>query len=136
MGEILGIGMTHAPHLQFTDENMANVLRRLLKSERTPEAMKDPQNWPAGMRAEWGSDEGLTAARKHRAALLEGVRAARAALDDFKPDCVLIWGDDQYENFREDVIPPFCVYAFDEVDCAPFKASDGLGADSNVWNEP
>ena len=39
MGEILGIGMTHAPHLQFTDENMANVLRRLLKSERTPEAM-------------------------------------------------------------------------------------------------
>jgi len=76
MGEILGIGMTHAPHLQFTDENMANVLRRLLKSERTPEAMKDPQNWPAGMRAEWGSDEGLTAARKHRAALLEGVRIA------------------------------------------------------------
>ena len=63
MGELLGIGMTHAPHLQFTDENMANVLRRLLKSERTPAAMKDPQNWPAGMRAEWGSDEGLTAAR-------------------------------------------------------------------------
>ena len=136
MGEILGIGMTHAPHLQFTDENMANVLRRLLKSERTPAAMKDPQNWPAGMRAEWGDDEGLTAARKHRAALLEGVRAARAALDAFKPDCVLIWGDDQYENFREDVIPPFCIYAFDEVDCAPFKASDGLGADANVWNEP
>jgi len=22
MAEILGIGMTHAPHLQFTDENM------------------------------------------------------------------------------------------------------------------
>ena len=52
MAEILGIGMTHAPHLQFTDENMANVLRRLLKSERTPAAMKDPQNWPAGMRVE------------------------------------------------------------------------------------
>ena len=116
MGQILGIGMTHAPHLQFTDENMANVLRRLLKSERTPAAMKDPQNWPVGMRAEWGNDEGLTAARKHRAALLEGVRAARAALDAFKPDCVLIWGDDQYENFREDVIPPFCIYAFDEVE--------------------
>jgi hypothetical protein len=98
--------------------------------------MKDPQNWPAGMREEWGNDEGLTAARKHRAALLEGVRAARAALDAFKPDCVLIWGDDQYENFREDAIPPFCIYAFDQVDWAPFKASDGLGAATNVWNAP
>lgn len=136
MGEILGIGMTHAPHLQFTDENMANVLKRLLKSERTPAAMKEPSNWPAGMRAEWGSDEGLTAARKHRTELLEGVRAARAALDAFKPDLVLIWGDDQYENFHEDLLPPFCIYAFDEVDCAPFKASDGLGAAANVWNEP
>ena len=136
MGEILGIGMTHAPHLQFTDENMANVLRRLLKSDRTPAEMKDPKNWPAGMRAEWGSDEGVSAARSHRAALLEGVRAARAALDAFKPDFVLIWGDDQYENFREDLLPPFCVYAFDEVDCALFKGSDGLGASANVWNEP
>jgi hypothetical protein len=136
MGEILGIGMTHAPHLQFTDENMANVLRRVLKNERTPAEMKDPKNWPAGMRAEWDNDQGLSAARRHRAALLEGVRAARAALDAFRPDFVLIWGDDQYENFREDVIPPFCIYAFDEVDWAPFKASDGLGADSNVWNEP
>src|ERR1043166_4487006 len=136
MGEILGIGMTHAPHLQFTDENMANVLKRHLRSDRTPAAMRDPQNWPAAMRAEWSNDEGLAAAARHRAALLEGVRAARAKLDAFKPDFVLIWGDDQYENFREDVIPPFCIYAFDEVDWAPFKASDGLGADTNIWNEP
>jgi hypothetical protein len=136
MSEILGIGMTHAPHLQFTDENMANVLKRLLKSERTPAAMKDPKNWPAGMRAEWDDDEGLNAARRHRAALLEGVRAARAALDAFRPDFVLIWGDDQYENFREDLVPPFCIYALDEVNCALFKGSDGLGASANVWDEP
>jgi hypothetical protein len=135
MGETLGIGMTHAPHLQFTDENMANVLRRLLKSERTPAEMKDPKNWPAGMRAEWDIDEGLQAARRHRAALLEGVRAARTALDAFKPDFVLIWGDDQYENFREDVIPPFCIYAFDEVEWDQFNGRDGLGADRNVWND-
>ena len=33
----------------------------------------------------------------------------RAALDAFKPDFVLIWGDDQYENFKEDVVPPYCI---------------------------
>ena len=109
MGEVLGIGMPHAPHLQFTDEDMANLVRRLLKSNRIPEKMKDSKNWPVAMREEWGHDEGLSAAKKHRSELVQGLRAARAALDSFKHDFVLIWGDDQYENFREDLLTPFCV---------------------------
>src|SRR5207245_1550700 len=42
--------------------------------------------------------------------------SARAAIDAFKPDFILVFGDDQYENFKEDVLPPFCVYAQDEFD--------------------
>ncbi len=136
MGEILGIGMSHAPHLQFTDHDMSNILRRLLKGERIPAEMKDPQNWPAQMRQEWSNDEGLASARLHRSELVEALRKTRAALDAFQPDFVLIWGDDQYENFREDLLTPFCVFAFDDVLSAPFKQSDGLGASTNVWNEP
>ena len=136
MGEVLGIGMPHAPHLQFTDEDMANLVRRLLRSNRIPEKMKVSKNWPAAMREEWGHDEGLSAAQKHRSELVQGLRAARAALDKFKPDFVLIWGDDQYENFREDLLTPFCVYVLDEIDCALFQASKGLGASKNVWGEP
>jgi len=136
MGEILGIGMSHAPHLQFTDHDMSNILRRLLKGERIPAEMKDPQNWPEQMRQEWSNDEGLNSARLHRSELVEALRKTRAALDAFRPDFVLIWGDDQYENFHEDLLTPFCVFAFDEVLCAPFKQSDGLGASANVWNEP
>ena len=26
----------------------------------------------------------------------------KQALDDFSPDLVLVWGDDQHENFKED----------------------------------
>lgn len=136
MGEILGIGCTHGPSLQFRDDEMANVLRRILKSEQTPSELKDPRNWPAEMREEWGDDEGLAAAARHRATLVEGFRTARAAIDAFKPDFVLIFGDDQYENFKLDGIPPFCVYALDEMASEPFKASGGLGASANVWNEP
>jgi len=136
MGEVLGIGMPHAPHLQFTDEDMANLVRRLLRSDRIPEKMKDSKNWPVAMREEWGHDEGLSAAKKHRSELVHGLRAARAALDAFKPDFVLIWGDDQYENFREDLLTPFCVYVLDEIDCALFQESKGLGASKNVWGEP
>jgi hypothetical protein len=136
MGAVMGIGCTHAPHLQFTDDAMANVLRRTMRSERTPEPLRDPRNWPAPMQAEWGADEGLAAARRHRQELLGGFRAARAALDAFQPDFVLIWGDDQYENFRTDLLPAFCVYALDELTIAPFKGSAGLGASANVWNAP
>lgn len=136
MGEILGIGCTHGPSLQFRDEEMANVLRRILKSDRTPAEMRDPRNWPAEMRDEWGTDDGMAAAARHRATLVEGFRAARAAVDAFKPDFVVIFGDDQYENFKLDIIPPFCVYALNEMPSEPFKASGGLGASDNVWNEP
>jgi hypothetical protein len=136
MGELLGIGCTHAPHLQFTDEDMANVLRRTMKSERTPPELRDPANWPPGMRAEWGDDEARSAARKHRTEQVEAFRKARAALDEFRPDFVLIWGDDQFENFKLDLLTPFCVFALEELPIAPFKASDGLQASANVWNEP
>jgi hypothetical protein len=136
MGEVLGIGMSHAPHLQFTDANMANIVRRLMTSDQTPEKMRDPKNWPAGMREEWGEDEGLASAGKHRAEQVRGLRAVREALDAFDPDFVLIWGDDQYENFREDLLTPFCVYVMNEIDSPLFKKSKGLGAAKNVWDEP
>ena len=41
-------------------------------------------------------------------------RAIRKILDDFNPDFVLVWGDDQYENFKEDIVPAFCVLGYDD----------------------
>jgi hypothetical protein len=111
MGAILGLGVTHYPPLCGRDENMARILKRVLQDPGLPERYRHPEGWPAPMRAEYGADEGLTAARHHRVALVDGFRDARRRLDAFAPDLVLIWGDDQYENFKEDVIPPFCVLA-------------------------
>jgi len=136
MAEILGIGCTHAPHLQFPDENMADILRRYLEDDRTPADLKDPGKWPAAMREEWADDEGLAAAGRHRATLVDGFRKARKALDDFKPDLVLIWGDDQYENFHEDLIPPFNVYALADIPIQPYKRSGVMRTSANVWNQP
>jgi hypothetical protein len=136
MGELLGIGMTHAPHFQYPDEHMADIHRMRLKNEKTPAAMRDPRNWPPGMQAEWGDDEGLAAARRHRDELVGGFRAARAALDAFRPDFVLIWGDDQYENFKEDVVPPYCVYAMDEIPCDLYANTYASYAKTNVFGQP
>jgi hypothetical protein len=135
MGDILGIGLTHYPSLIAPDEERAFPLTRILKTnDRIPAALRQPGSWPEPMRREYGDDQGLTAARQHRERLVRGFRKLRAELDDFHPDFVVIWGDDQYENFREDIIPPFCILCYDQMNCKPFTNRDGSSR-RNVWGE-
>ncbi len=79
------------------------------------------------MRAEWGDDQGTTSAAAHRAALVGWMEKTRAAFDAFQPDFILLWGDDQYENFREDIIPPYCIAAHEKFTFSPRP--------DNVWGE-
>ena len=58
MGDLLGIGLSHAPMFQFPDENMADILRSFLKRESIPAEVRAMDNWPKPMRAEWGSSGG------------------------------------------------------------------------------
>jgi hypothetical protein len=130
VGEILGLGISHWPRLGQRNEDLAYWLRRTLKDPDIPAERKDPKSWPPRMQEEWDSDEGVSHAQEHRDAMVGGLRRVRQALDDFDPDALVVWGDDQYENFREDVIPAFCVAAYqDDVVCKPH------GANPNYWGE-
>jgi hypothetical protein len=121
MAQFLGLGVSHYPGLLVPPAYWTQMLRRSVQIGRVDAALyEDKSRWPAEMLAEWGTDEGLSAARVHERRLLEGFRAVRKELDDFRPDLVVIWGDDQYENFRNDCVPPFCVYIFDELVCKPY----------------
>src|SRR5580704_18403662 len=131
MGEILGVGVTHYPGLIQTDAQMAGLLSRTLDSDQVPEKLKDPKTWPAQMREEW--KDPVAAATEHRRRLVNGFREARKALDAFKPDFVVIFGDDQYENFREDGVPSFCVFLQEGFESNPY-ARYNPGA-TNVWGE-
>lgn len=131
MGDILGLGITHQPTLTNRDIKPSS-LRQTLVDPGLPEELRTPAGWPAAMREEWGDDEGAAAGRRHRDAIVEQLRNARKVLDEFNPDFVVIWGDDQYENFREDIIPPFCVLAYDSFECRPWADA----ARPNYWDEP
>jgi hypothetical protein len=138
MAEILGLGLSHYPPLSSPDSAMAAILRMTLADPGIPAEAKDASNWPAAAQAEWGQDAGATGAAAHRAALVAEFRKVRKALDDFKPDVVLIWGDDQYENFKEDVIPPYTVCAYDDMDLYPWshaQASSMMAGKPNAWGE-
>lgn len=136
MGEILGLGISHYPGFIFADSEMAMRVKSTITSPKVPEALKDPKNWPQPMQEEWGEDEGASFAKKHRQQFFEGVREARRALDEFAPDVVVVFGDDQYENFKEDIIPPFCVWIADEYETQPHSRSFPRPQRPNVWEEP
>jgi hypothetical protein len=136
MGEILGLGVTHYPPLTGVDKAMAGILRGILKDPGLPERYRDPANWPEQLRREFSDDNGEAAATAHRAALVQYFRHARAVLDEFKPDVIVVWGDDQYENFTEDIVPPFCILAYDEISVQPWLHTPWYNdGPSNVWGE-
>jgi hypothetical protein len=139
MGEILGLGLSHYPGPAVPTEHWPRMLRTNVENGRIPaEVLADVENWPAPMRAEWGDDEGQAAAREHCARLLPAYRKLRDELDAFQPDLVVIWGDDQYENFKKDCVPAFCVYVLDEAVSTPFAggARGPFRTDANAWGAP
>jgi len=134
MGEILGLGCTHYPGLLLPDERMPGGFHHLLTAPNVPASHKDRANWPDALLTELGNDGGVSSARRYGARLADGFRAVRHALDRFDPDFVVIFGDDQYENFREDIIPPFCVMGLD-ADFAIQPWYNGNGGKPNRWGE-
>jgi hypothetical protein len=134
MAEILGIGATHYPPGMVPEEHKPWPLARMLQSDRRiPERMRDPDNWPEPMRVEWGDDEGITSHKAHKARVFDAFRKIRAEIDAFEPDFIVMWGDDQYENFKEDIIPPFCVLAYEQFNFKPYARLRGR---PNIWGEP
>jgi hypothetical protein len=135
------MGLSHYPGVGVPPEFQKNMLRGYVNGGRIREDLyADKSRWPQPMLAEWGSDEGLSAGVAHHARLVDGYRELRGRLDAFAPDLVLIFGDDQYENFKNDCIPSYCVYILDEVVNTPFaKRGSGGGlylTDQNVWGLP
>jgi Catalytic LigB subunit of aromatic ring-opening dioxygenase len=134
MAEILGIGTTHYPPGLVPEEHKPWPLARMLHTDpRIPERMRNPASWPEPMRAEWGEDEGIASFRAHRERVFGAFRAISQEIAAFRPDFILMWGDDQYENFREDIVPPFCVLAYDTLAFRPFERLRGR---PNIWGEP
>src|SRR5215469_10025586 len=133
MAEILGLGCTHRPVMLRRDEDWTAMMRTSLADPDMPAAFKDPANWPAPLREELGNDWGAAAAGRARQVYRRHFAEARHAIDAFKPDLVIMFGDDQYENFKEDIVPPFAVLAYEDRDIQPWKHRR---TPDNPWSEP
>ena len=133
MGDILGVGCTHRPVMLRRNEDWTFMMKASLDDPAMPDEMKNPARWPAPLREELGNDWGTSAAARAREVYRRHFAEARQALDDFKPDLIVMWGDDQYENFKEDIVPPFAVLAYEDQDIRPWAHRR---SPDNPWNEP
>lgn len=138
MGDILGLGVTHYPPLLIEPRYWSRFTEKGAETGRIPaDLFADTARWPVPMRAEWGNDKGEAVARGHRERLIDAFRTIRRRLDEFDPDFVVIWGDDQFENFRQDCIPAFCIYIFNEIVSRPLGVvRERFDVDDNVWHLP
>ncbi len=137
MGEVLGLGMSHFGGFMFPDDDMASRTKALLADGSVPAEFSEITRWPEGMQAEWDSDEGASFAARHRQDYFEGLDRIRAALEAFQPDAVIVFGDDQYECFREDLVPPYCVFLGEEFALRPYARARAIGGRrQNIWGDP
>jgi hypothetical protein len=134
MGDVLGLGLAHYRLLLAKDEFMAALLASSMKDSDIPADAKDPKHWSEQAQREWSDDNGAAAAER-RAHLRGDLDRICAALDEFDPDVMIVWGDGQYENFREEVIPSFCVLAYNDTKVDSFGVLDRMHL-PNAWELP
>jgi hypothetical protein len=126
MGEVLGLGCTHAPMILNPAEQWTEVRKNIFG--RVPNYQP-----PAKLIAELGNDNGLSQDRINQQRIVDAFQALRDKLHSWKPDLVMVVGDDQAENFLRDNLPTFCLYTGSEVEGYPFHRSSGK---VNLWEAP
>lgn len=126
MGEILGLGCTHAPHTLNPAEQWPTV-RKMIYS-RVPNYQPPPK-----MVQELGDDNGASHDKVNQQRVVDAFAALHEKLHDWNPDLVIVVGDDQAENFKRDNLPTFCLYTGSHVSGYPFHRPGGK---VNIWNEP
>jgi hypothetical protein len=123
MAEILGLGCSHGPIILTPPEAWAKGRERVFA--RVPDYQP-----PAQLLEELGQDNGLSQDIEDQKRVVESFKALHDRLHEWGPDVLMIIGDDQTENFKEDNLPPFCLYTGAEVDGYPFQRP---AARVNLW---
>jgi hypothetical protein len=130
MAEILGLGVTHWPTLCLPNEGLTSVFKRTLTAPNVEARYKDPANWPAELIA---ASATMTACRRQmlRRAVWQRLPGDPQDLTISAPISSW-WGDDQYENFQEDIVLAFCLFGYDpDVEIAATNGDGGNGGKSN-----
>jgi hypothetical protein len=133
MSDILGLTLAHFPYLRLKHYHLPSVLSgNMGRGWLDKPHLKDPTNWPAPMREEWGDDQGATTGKLAQEHEIEQFRKVRAALDEFNPDLIVIFYRDLAESFKNFAKPPYWIHGHEKIDLKLFQI---FGNRENYWEE-
>ena len=130
---VIGIGTSHSPQLSIR----AKDWEHLLKKDQTDPRLDYPNLLK---RAKPGLESELTPEkfRQRDEACLKAVKDLGEALQNAKADVVVVFGDDQQEQFHDDNMPMFAIYhgkTLPVVKDHGLRPSGWKDAERNGWAE-
>jgi hypothetical protein len=123
MAQIVGaLAMSHGPQLMMPAEKWADL----------PVRSKPPYNPKPGIEKEVGE----AAFKANYDACHRHIDGLRRKLEELKPDIVMVFGDDQYENIFDDNMPPFCLFTGEKVSATEHFLYLGAKAEDQMTEYP
>ncbi|MBV9329579.1 MAG: hypothetical protein JO352_38240 [Chloroflexi bacterium] len=112
---------SHSPALMLPYERWDTVYQYIDSNRQSP--------LPDEVQRELAAETPVLAAEKH-AACMQAIAELREHLRLARPDLVVMFGDDQEENFPRTAMPPFAAFIGDETFGYPFKLLDNYFGES------
>ena len=103
---VIGIGTSHSPQLSIRAKDWAKLLGDKDKTDPRLDYQALLQKAKPGLDKELTEDK----FRERDEACLAGIKVLGDALNAAKPDVVVVFGDDQQEQFHDDNMPMFAIY--------------------------
>lgn len=127
---VLGVGSSHSPQLNIPPEQWT-VLQEKDRHDRRFDYEAWVRTAPPGLEAQLS----LAVWRERYERCHAAMANIRAVFESVRPDVVLVFGDDQHEQFLDDNMPMFSIYWGDTilVKKAPIRDRSVFG--STAWHE-
>jgi len=103
---VIGIGTSHSPQLSIRAKDWAKLLGDKDKTDPRLDYQALLQKAKPGLDKELTEDK----FRERDEACLTAIKVLGDALQAAKPDVVVVFGDDQQEQFHDDNMPMFAIY--------------------------
>lgn len=131
MAEIQGLVVSHFPSHRLKPELGTAVLKgNIARAWADKPHLNNPANWPEAMKRDWRDDEGATASRASQEHMVQQFRKLRQAIDDFKPDLMVMLYRDFRETWGNYATPRYWIHGHESVDMKLFPPNNIFDEDT------
>ena len=120
MAAVQLLGMTHYPPFGWRPATWGPYTAPCSQIRAVPADARDIASWPTPQQEEWGRDDGVAGAIRHRDAILAGIDTVHVCARRVPARRRTDRRRRSVRDFTETVIPPYCLLAYNDIDAQPW----------------